>query len=287
MGRAKVGVPFSQNRSPQPLTQRNPITNPLPTSATQNSTQIKSTGAVRRLTDKEMQEKREKGLCFRCDRKWTVGHRCARRELSILCAQKEDEAEEEFFEVEDVEGEEESPTISLNSVLGISSPKTMKMRGTVLGQEVIVMVDPGATHNFISLGVVEKLGLPISLSKSFGVSLGTGDAVHGEGECIGVRLQLQGVEIVENYLPLTLGNSDLILGIEWLEKLGTMTANWKMQTLRFELEGREVTLTGEPSLGRTLISLKAMIRTLRKEGGGYLVEFNYLSGGEEEGQGSN
>lgn len=160
--------------------------------------QSKVTTTVRRLSDKEMQEKREKGLCFRCDGKWTAGHRCLRRELSILCAEEDEEeavelAEEEAVELAEEEPEEEeddSPAISLNSVMGITSPKTMKMRGTISGQNVVVMIDPGATHNFISISVVEKLQIPITPLKSFGVSLGTGDAVQGEGECKQVVLEL-------------------------------------------------------------------------------------------------
>lgn len=38
-----------------------------PKSTSQNS--IKTNGEMRRLTDKELQEKRAKGLCFKCDEK--------------------------------------------------------------------------------------------------------------------------------------------------------------------------------------------------------------------------
>ena len=31
-------------------------------------------GEIRRLTDSETQAKREKGLCYRCDDKWSPGH---------------------------------------------------------------------------------------------------------------------------------------------------------------------------------------------------------------------
>ncbi|XP_056686201.1 uncharacterized protein [Spinacia oleracea] len=158
------------------------------------------------------------------------------------------------------------PHISLNSVVGLANPKTIKMVGTIHEQEVVVMIDLGATHNFIALEAVEKLGVELTPSKMFGVSLGTGEAVRGEGECKAVTLQLPGVEITEDFLPLTLGNSDVILGIQWLEKLGTMMTNWKTQTLSFQHNGEVVTIHGDPSLGRTCISLKAMIITLRKEG---------------------
>lgn len=64
--------------------------------------------------------------------------------------------------------------ISLNSVMRLSSAKTLKMTSTINGQAVIVMVDPGATHNFISTEMVQRLQLLVTHSKAFGVSLGTG-----------------------------------------------------------------------------------------------------------------
>lgn len=45
--------------------------------------------------------------------------------------------------------------------MGISDPKTIKMVGIINGQEVVVMVDPGATHNFISLEAVKKSGVTV------------------------------------------------------------------------------------------------------------------------------
>lgn len=61
----------------------------------------------------------------------------------------------------------------------------------------------------------------------FGVSLGNGEDVRGEGVCKEVKLKLNEIEIQEDFLPLELGNSDVILSIQLLEKLGPMTTNWK------------------------------------------------------------
>lgn len=82
---------------------------------------------------------------------------------------KEDEVEQEV---------ELHPGISLNSVVGITSPKTFKIKGEVNGKSVIVMVDPGATHNFISTQALGELGVNFIPSRNFGVSLGTGETVH-------------------------------------------------------------------------------------------------------------
>ncbi|KAL8103695.1 hypothetical protein AgCh_028042 [Apium graveolens] len=103
--------------------------------------------------------------------------------------------------------------------------------------------------------------------------------VQSNGECKSVVLKLQNLTIVEDFLPIALGNSDLILGLQWLEMLGTMTANWKSQRIKFKLGNDTVTLIGDSSLGRSGITLKAMLKTLRKEKQGFLVEFNYMGTG--------
>lgn len=115
--------------------------------------------------------------------------------------------------------------ISLNSVMGLTSPKTFKLEGTINEQKVVVMIDRGATHNFLSKEVIERVGVKISPSTTFSVLLGTWEEVQGKGIYLRVVLELQGVNIIENFLPLPLGNSDVILGVQWLEKLGTTTIN--------------------------------------------------------------
>ena len=253
-----------------------------------SSATVQSTGDVKRLTESELQDKRAKGLCYRCDAKWTIGHRCKKKELSVMLI-----AEEE----EDPDGDNSEPPpsptevvseVSLNSVVGISNPKTMKLKGIIGSQVVIVMVDPGATHNFISLGTVAATGVPVERSVDFGVSLGNGETIKGEGICREVRIHLDGgLEVVEDFLPLQLGSSDVILGVAWLEKLGMVLTDWKKQIMKFEVKGEPVTLTGDPSLIHAQVSLKVMKKMLRQNSSGFLVECNAMKvdsqlPGEEE-----
>lgn len=108
----------------------------------------------------------------------------------------------------------EHSEIFLNSIMGITSPRTLKLLGEVKGKEVMVMIDPKATHNFISMDAVEKLGIPVSSTKSFGVSLGMGEAVQGAGRVQGSGCELANSDGGERFPSLQLGNSDLILGVQ-------------------------------------------------------------------------
>ena len=76
-------------------------------------------------------------------------------------------------ETEVMEETIQMPTVfmSLSSVMGISNPKTMMLKGQIEGVEVILMIDQGATDNVMSHKTVRKLNLPYSASVKFGVTL--------------------------------------------------------------------------------------------------------------------
>ena len=117
--------------------------------------------------------------CYKCDAKWSVNHKCNKKEVSVLISDEEEEDEigGNIVEEEPVMGEEMDTIISLNLVVEITNPKTMKMLGSVEKEELIVMIDPGATNNFISNRVVQTLGITCEECKKFGVILGNGDEI--------------------------------------------------------------------------------------------------------------
>ncbi|XP_031283145.1 uncharacterized protein LOC116141808 [Pistacia vera] len=129
----------------------------------------------------------------------------------------------------EMEQRQEQVELSLSSVVGIHSPKTMKLKEE---------------------------------SKSFGVRVGDGYSVRCEGECRNVCMELQGVTIIQNFFPFDMSSADVVLGIAWLETLGETTTDWRKQTMRFKLGDQIVCLSGDPSLNKTMVSLKAMIKAL-------------------------
>lgn len=58
-----------------------------------------------------------------------------------------------------------------------------------------------------------------------------------------------------------------------VEFLRDVCANWKCLTMKFEVRGKQVFLQGDPSLVKTVVSLKAMLKMLHMEGHEYVVEF--------------
>nr|KAJ0213053.1 hypothetical protein LSAT_V11C400166470 [Lactuca sativa] len=188
-------------------------------------------GGDRPLIEAQLNEKRACGLSYRCDEKWNKNHRCKSQVNVILVEEGEEEQEEE------VETEVIDPPAALDSTdgrthrgvpqfsSGSDLTKIMKMPGKIFDLAVVTFIDPGATHNFISSQIVKELALPITDTEPYGVRMGTGDNEEGRGICRGVMLQLQELDIVEEFLPLRLRSSNVILGIKWLETLGTTQTN--------------------------------------------------------------
>ncbi|KAH0670728.1 hypothetical protein KY289_025221 [Solanum tuberosum] len=114
----------------------------------------------RRLTAAEMDEKRAKGLCFSCDKKYVVGHICKAKKQIFLVDVIEDEAESELVELEQEVREEtnEFMTISLQAFTGLTGYQTIRVIGYHEKEPLQVLIDTGSTHNFIDQEVAKKLG---------------------------------------------------------------------------------------------------------------------------------
>jgi hypothetical protein len=69
-----------------------------------------------RLTPQKMDEIREKGLCFNCDKKYSKGHKCGEKKLFYIdCEEEEDQ---ELEPSQDLELEETTPTIYCHALVG-------------------------------------------------------------------------------------------------------------------------------------------------------------------------
>ena len=214
-----------------------------------------------------MQEKQRKGLCFRCDEKFGSGHYKKWKELQILWVLDEEElvgggeheipseadSTPKLDNTEDTNDEPFPFSLPLSSMVGLSAPHSLKIRGKIQGPDVVVLVDLGA-HNFISTTLVE-LGLPKLSTKEFRVVLGIGDEIKATGVCRQVKLHLAALEIMVDFFLIPLGSSVVILGYQWLASLGESHMNWGAMTIRFKVGETRIQLQGDPSLCKTQVSL--------------------------------
>ena len=100
-----------------------------------------------RLKPQQMNEIREKGLCFNCDNEYSKGHKCGENKLLYIDNEEEETKEHEPSQAKEIE--EITPTISYHALVGISTPQTLKIEGYVKKEKVAMLIDSGSTHNLI------------------------------------------------------------------------------------------------------------------------------------------
>jgi hypothetical protein len=106
----------------------------------------------RHLSEHELAERREKGMCFNCDQKWSRQHRCGGRAFLLLADNEDGEVNQGQLESSiEIDPTDESPPaqLSLHALAGSQATDTFRVMGRIKQQPVNILVDGGSTHNFI------------------------------------------------------------------------------------------------------------------------------------------
>jgi len=162
--------------------------------------------------------------------------------------------------------------LSLQSKEGLTSNHSFKVEGKIKDTEVVVLVDCGATTDFISSALTRSLKLTVLNTKEYEVEVGTGERVKNRGISPQLSIEVQGIPI-QRFFVVDLGGSDVVLGLEWLSSLGEVKANFKNLELEWGSQDGKKLLKGDPSLCKSPTSWKALHKALNDEGEGFLLSY--------------
>lgn len=131
------------------------------------------------------------------------------------------------------------------TTLSNNPPTTLRLKGSLNGISIVVLIDSGASHNFVSPHVATALGLNVEHGRSMGVKLGDGHRVTTKGRCRNMEVHLGKFTTQIDAFVLELGDLDMILGVAWLQRFGKVTFDWEKMTISFVWEGERVELQGQ------------------------------------------
>lgn len=222
------------------------------------------------ISPSELLRRKNLGLCFLCDEKWTRGHRCKEKKLFMLVADEDEEdteANETVPQTEDIGITSNNPQslyeISLQALSGTLHQSTMKLRGTVKNKPVIILVDSGSTHSFINASFSERFQLPMTEGNIFDVVVANGEKLTSKGLCKNVIIECQGTRIITDLLPLPISGCHVVLGANWLSTLGDIMWNFQDLTMKFTIKGVEHQFQGMKHQNKQLNALE--LRDLRQK----------------------
>jgi hypothetical protein len=200
-------------------------------------------------------QRRARGECFKCGGKYALGHKCP-QQISLAVMEELYEAlqleavSESDADPEDTgsgsDTSEEILCLSPAATQGTKGKKTLRLQGYIGKHQVLILIDSGSSGNFITSDLVERLQLPVQQLSTAHVALADGSTMLSTDGISALKWGVQQHKFEADMRVLKLKGYDIILGMEWLEKIGNgeMWVSWRRKKMRFNHEGRRITLRG-------------------------------------------
>nr|KYP36855.1 Retrotransposable element Tf2 [Cajanus cajan] len=195
------------------------------------------------MSPAEIHLRREKGLCFTCDDKYSPSHRCPNKQYLWFHLDEEEVSDEPVMDASVVTGNIEpqlqsEPHLSFNALKGSARIGTMRFKGVINGLTVQILLDSGSSDNFLQPRIAACLKLPVEPIQNFNVMVGTGSALVVEGliKRLEVTIQNHAIQLPNYLLPIS--GADLVLGASWLATLGAHISDYSNLSLKFMLDDK-------------------------------------------------
>jgi hypothetical protein len=239
-----------------------------------------------------MAECRKQGLCYYCDEKYAPWHKCREQNFFQIhasnsssyddipsyevsyqeVAQLVDPVEDPFF----TPMESVDPVITLHALSGILSPQTLKIKGYNKNRLVAVLIDSVRTHNFIHCRLSDEIHCFVCPFSNFQILIANVGTTKCGGRCENVKLQMDDYHLKTHILFISIGGCNILLGVEWLHTLGSITMDDPELYMRFTQESHPYTLRGLQAGSPKIINSHRMEKLLKKGHHGVISHFNSI-----------
>ena len=127
------------------------------------------------------------------------------------------------------------------------------------GQRITVLVDGGATHNFINAALVEKRKLPTESFEGFIVVILGNHTMECNRWIPNLQVNLEYYTVKDNFYVVNVVETNMVLGFQWFYSVGEHSMNYKIPQIIFKYdEGKSVVLKGMNTYTSQLISANGM-----------------------------
>jgi len=209
--------------------------------------------------------RRANNLCYSCGEKYEPGHAdiCPKKQkpqINALVVNDLDKTEitEDMLNQLAVEDAltEDLGQLSLNALCSSETENSIKLRAMVKDKVMLILLDSGSSHSFVSKNFVQLAKLTTVPSPPRKVKLANGHYLTTATQVPNLQWYIQGHTLSSDMTVLDMAPYDAILGYDWLKQHSPMKCDWDTKTLEFEHQGHQIKLQGllPPPLGATSIS---------------------------------
>lgn len=112
---------------------------------------------------------------------------------------------------------------SIAALVGTPRCTVFRVRGTLQGQRVVVMLDNGATLNFINSSLMKQRGLHMEAHQGFEVKVARGNLFSCTHLVPQLSITIGSHTLIDDFFVVDLDDIEVILGIQWMETLDEYT----------------------------------------------------------------
>ena len=154
-----------------------------------------------------------------------------------------------------------------------ASPEVITSMVSVYDHDAYALVDPGATHSFISVPFTERHQIESQpIDGRMVVSVPNGDIMISERIVPGSRLVIQNKDFPADLIVLGINDFDIVLGMDWLSKHRATLDCYKKEVRLVRPEEPGVIFRGiRREIAPSLINAMTASKMLRKGCQGYLA----------------
>ena len=118
------------------------------------------------------------------------------------------------------------------------------VRALIQNKVMLILVDSGSSHSFISKSFVQQLQIPTLPMSPQQVRLANGNILITDQWVPGLEWWSNGHTVQTDMKVLEIPAYDAILGYDWLQTNSPMQCHWAEKTIQFQHNGQQVTLHG-------------------------------------------
>lgn len=173
---------------------------------------------------------------------------------------------------------EEFGQLSLNAIFGTDHTNCIKLKARVKDKVMLVLVDSGSSHSFVSAQFFQMAQLPTVPVTPRRVKLANGQSIVTDKKVLALQWYCQGHTLTTKMVVLDMNPYDAILGFDWLQKHSLMQCDWINKTLEFTNHGRLIQLKGlhQQPLQLTSISATKVYNSTKGNGIWAFVLVDYI-----------
>jgi hypothetical protein len=123
----------------------------------------------------------------------------------------------------------------------------VKLKARVKDKVMIILMDSGSSHSFISSTFVQLAQLPTATIPAKRVKLANGAWMETTQQVSKLKWYCQGHTLTTDMVVIDMQPYDAILGYDWLKTHSPMNCDWEHTTITFPEEGKMITLQGVKS----------------------------------------